>query len=82
MLQISNRRVHKVKPSALIMVRYLNEYDAEEMYDEWLDSMGEVEVCGLTYLASRVLQAVDPVAYRCGFNDFLDAEGFEIDNDY
>tara|TARA_R100001510_G_C7649768_1_gene207238 strand:- start:1631 stop:1825 length:195 start_codon:yes stop_codon:yes gene_type:complete len=64
------------------MVRYLNEYDAEEMYDEWLDSMGEVEVCGLTYCASRVLKEIDPIAYRCGFNDFLDAEGYEIDNDY
>lgn len=44
-------------------------------WDDLLDeAYGEVEVCGYTYYASRVLALVDEVAYRCGKNDWLDGE--------
>ena len=56
------------------MSRLISERVAEEMYDEMLDDCeGPVELCGMTYSASHVLRVVDPVAYRCGFNDYVDS---------
>lgn len=52
-------------------------------YDDWLDEMeGEVEVCGMSYCASTVLKAVDPIAYRCGFNDYVDSLDFSEFSEY
>ncbi len=49
--------------------------DYEQMYDDFLDEIyGEINV-GVTLSASKVLSECDPIAYRCGFNDWLDAEG-------
>jgi|TARA_Y100000361_G_scaffold74050_1_gene65550 hypothetical protein len=46
---------------------------AEEMYDDMIDEIyGEVKV-GVTFNASRVLKELDPIAYRCGFNDYMDS---------
>lgn len=50
-----------------------------EMYNESLDESGYVVVGGLEFLPSRVLEEMDPVAYRCGFNDFLDYMGVDSD---
>ena len=48
-------------------------------WDDLLDEVcGEVEVCGYTYYASRVLALVDEVAYRYGKNDWLDGEYRDI----
>ena len=56
------------------MSRLISERQAAEMYDEMLDDCeGPVELCGMTYSASHVLREVDPVAYRCGFNDYVDS---------
>jgi len=73
------------------MSQVISERMAEEMYNEMLDDCeGPVTLCGMTYSASRVLSEVDPVAYRCGFNDYVDTlaeedvfvEGFtEPEND-
>lgn len=54
--------------------------NVEDYYwDELLDNVyGEVEVCGYTYCASRVLSLVDEVGYRCGKNDWLDGEYQDI----
>ena len=50
------------------------EAEALEMYGEMLDDCeGPVELCGMTYSASYVLREIDPVAYRCGFNDYVDS---------
>lgn len=47
----------------------------EESYDEMLNEVyGEVVFGTLSYLASQVLEAVDPIAYRCGFLDYVDHE--------
>ena len=57
-----------------------NYYDAVRAYTDMLDEVyGDIEVCGMTYEAGRVLRDVDPVAYRCGFIDWCDAEGFDTD---
>ncbi len=56
------------------MSRLVTEAEALEMYEEMLDDCeGLVELCGMTYSASYVLREIDPVAYRCGFNDYVDS---------
>ena len=53
----------------------LSDYDLHERYDEMLDECYEpVTVTGMEYQTSRALRELDPIAYRCGFNDWLDAE--------
>lgn len=50
-----------------------SEYASEDLYDVWLDEMdGLVSVAGLQYQASDILKQVDPIAYRTGFNDYVD----------
>tara|TARA_R110000751_G_scaffold245206_1_gene345226 strand:- start:14 stop:241 length:228 start_codon:yes stop_codon:yes gene_type:complete len=45
-----------------------------EMYDEMIDDCSEeVKIGNMTYSPSRVLKEVDPIAYRCGLNDYLDS---------
>ena len=50
-------------------------YEARElvqMYDEMLDDCyGTVSVAGMEYETSRLLKEVDPIAYKCGFTDFM-----------
>ena len=57
-------------------MKYVTEKRAEELYDEYLDEVNPVvEICGMKYCPSRVLEEVDPIAYNCGLADFLDSEG-------
>jgi len=50
-----------------------NDLDLVNAYDDMLDeAYGTVEIAGMTYDTSRVLSECDPIAYRCGFNDYLD----------
>lgn len=49
--------------------------DLETAYSAYLDDEHpECKIAGLSYCTSDVLQQVDPTAYRCGFNDWLDSE--------
>lgn len=49
--------------------------DVEEQYQEMLDDCySPVEVAGMAFSASRILQELDPTAYRCGYNDYIDAK--------
>lgn len=44
----------------------------EAEYDELLDDVyGEISIAGITYPASYALKAVDPIAYRVGFSDYV-----------
>jgi hypothetical protein len=53
----------------------LDEYDALERFDDYLNETNEVvTVCGFDYDPARVLKEVDPIAYRCSFNDWMDME--------
>lgn len=36
----------------------------EEQFRETMDELYPVEICGMTYNASRILIKVDPIAYR------------------
>ena len=57
--------------------------DYEDQFDESLDeSIPEIEIGSLTYSPSHVLKNVDPVAYRCGLNDFVDSLDVEDSDEY
>ena len=50
------------------------DYEVRDMYREWLDEcFGTVDVAGLEYNTSRVLEEVDPIAFRCGVADYWDS---------
>ncbi len=51
----------------------ISESDAEELYDDMLDEMDWCKVGTMEFSPSRVLQALDPTAYNCGFSDFCDS---------
>ena len=52
----------------------LQDYELEELYKDFIDgTTPTVNIWGMEYEASRVLQEVDPIAYRVGFNDWLDS---------
>lgn len=61
-------------------VPYLNlelitESELHEMYNDMLDECFEpVMIGGHKYCHSDAFRSVDPVAYQCGFNDWLDYE--------
>ena len=47
--------------------------DYEDQFDELLDESGTVEAGGYSFYPSRILKELDPVAYRCGLNDYADS---------
>lgn len=51
----------------------ISEYRLEEYYADMLDQCYPVFRCGRTeYAASATLKRVDEVAYRLGFNEYVD----------
>ena len=53
--------------------------DYVEQYEEALNAEGEVKVAGLTFDPADIIRELDPIAYRCGFNDYVD--GIDKGND-
>jgi predicted nucleic acid-binding Zn-ribbon protein len=53
--------------------------DYEESYKDALDSEGPVNVAGMQFDASQIIEELDPTAYRCGLNDYVD--GLDKDDD-
>ena len=55
------------------MTKWITIEQAKEMYIDMIDGIyGEINV-GVTFNASRVLRELDPIAFRCGFNDYMDS---------
>lgn len=55
----------------------LKPVDTDERYNDMLDEIYSLESVGGPFAhmqASRVLKEVDPIAYRCGKNDWMDGE--------
>jgi hypothetical protein len=50
-----------------------SEEDIEEMYVEMWDEMGEIKLGNLSFMPSRIVKELDPIAYRVGLNDFTDS---------
>lgn len=56
----------------------VTEFEAYAMYDDMLNECYEWPKVGYTVVEpSRFLSEFDPVAYRCGFNDWIDSMGWE-----
>ena len=51
-----------------------------EAYRELLDdNYAECKVAGYTFEPSKVLEELDPVAFRQGYLDYADAAGIDLD---
>lgn len=48
-----------------------------ERYDECYDCDGDVHIGNLTFSKSAIVKELDPIAYSCGFSDWLDGEDVE-----
>lgn len=54
----------------------------KESYKELIDERGPVFVAGMKFTASRILEELDPIAFRCGLNDYVDSLSLSDDEDY
>ena len=52
---------------------------AKISYDMMLDEGREIMVAGMQFWPSEILRRLDPIAYRTGLNDYLDAMGVDSD---
>ena len=68
------------------IIQNLERINVDQQYDDMLDECYSFKSVGGIFtnmLPSRVLQECDPVAYRCGLNDYIDSEELvEINGDY
>lgn len=56
------------------------EIDDYYAYDNSLDSEGTVNVVGMEFYPSHILEALDPTAYRCGYNDWVDGDQCDLED--
>jgi len=66
------------------MKEKITESQAEQMYDDMLDELQSIKIGTMSYPGSYVLKELDPIAYRCGFTEYLDylAEDYDISDFY
>jgi hypothetical protein len=58
----------------------VSESEMESSYEDMLSEVyGVVSICGLDYDAADALKEVDPVAYRCGYADYVSEYFAEVD---
>jgi hypothetical protein len=56
------------------MLEFIEESQALSLYDEMLDELySPINIAGIEFDPSQVLKELDPIAYQCGFNDWLDS---------
>lgn len=60
-------------------MRYIDEHEAESQYRDELDELYPVEIAGMQFCASRILEELDPIAFNCGLADWLDANDLTTD---
>jgi hypothetical protein len=60
---------------------YIDEDKALQQYRDELDELHDIEICGMSFCASRILEELDPIAFNCGFTDWLDANQLTTDED-
>lgn len=52
-----------------------------EEYRLFLDSDGAVvNIAGIEFTPSQILENLDPVAFRCGYLDFANSDGIDLDS--
>lgn len=47
--------------------------DYTDQFDEMLDGSGDIDVAGYKFSVSYILKNLDPTAYRCSLNDYVDS---------
>lgn len=58
----------------------MKEQLAHRLFDDYLDEIyPPYIIAGCEYIPSEILKEVDPVNYRCAFNDWCDSENIEVD---
>lgn len=67
-------------------MRTMTEEEALALYDEMLDEYATMENglvkignIQLNVSAADLLKKYDPIAYNCGFADWLDSEDFDVE---
>ena len=50
------------------------ESELQDMFNDWLDESGTVDLAGLNYYPSVLLERADPIAYRVMFNDWINVD--------
>lgn len=56
------------------MYEFIDESQALNLYDQMLDELyAPISIAGIEFDPSQVLKELDPIAYQCGFNDWLDS---------
>lgn len=55
-------------------IEELDEVDTDALYDQMLDEVLEVPEWLSHKSAAKLLEDNDPIAYRCGYSDFLDSQ--------
>jgi prefoldin subunit 5 len=56
------------------------EDELQAEYKDFIDEYNEeISIFNLKYLASKVLEEVDPIAYRCGYSDFISSRIDDLD---
>jgi len=61
----------------------INNFYLDELFDDYLNEVyGEVEICGYTYNSASALKEIDNVAYRTGYNDWLDTLDIDLPCSY
>lgn len=89
LLEIEQQKIEEIEEQLTALNKERDELEPDQTnladddaYSEYLDEFGEVNICGLTYRASYVLREVDPIAYNCGFSDYLDGLDIEDSIEY
>ncbi len=65
----------------ILAPEYLDSVDTEELLRDLIDDEGPIQVCGLNFTRSRIIEELDSIAWSCMVNDFSD-DYTEIDGEY
>ena len=81
-------RKHEIKQRIIEIKSELEHFEIdqdkhEDAYRNLIDELdGEVTVAGIKFCASRILEELDPIAFRCGLTDYVDSLDVTNDEDY
>ena len=57
-----------------IMMELVTESQARDMFDDMLNDIYDVTVIGdIKFYPSQILREMDPIAYQCRFNDYVNS---------
>lgn len=64
-------------------MKYIDDTAAEHAFEDYIDETHEtIVILGMKYCPSSVLKEIDPTAYACEFDNWLDANNLTTDENY